>query len=220
MHPTLMRVRHRVLQVVDPERLTWEERFRPPWVRTGRGEFEAGRRTYWFGDCRFTAWKASDGITIGSYCSLASGVTLIAGGNHLVEAVSTYPFTMLGRWREWNAEPQPEQHLRIGNDVWIGANATVVGGVTIGDGSVIGAGAVVVRDIAPYTVAAGVPARPLRARFSPEDVATLLELKWWDWPEELILEAEPLLRGEDVASLAAFAAARPHRAATITRSPR
>lgn len=208
MDPVLTKLRYRLLQAFRPEQLTWEERFRPAWVCGGRGAFEAGRRSYWFGDCRFTAWKTSDSITIGSYCSIASGATLIAGGNHLVEAISTYPFTMIERWREWDAEPLPAQHLRIGNDVWIGANATVVGDVTIGDGAVIGAGAVVVRDIPPYAVAVGVPARPVRSRFSPADVATLLELRWWEWPEESVLEAEPLLRSGDVASLSAFAAKR------------
>lgn len=205
MNPMLVKLRHRFLQAVAPGRLTWEENFRPRWVVGGHGKFEAGRRTYWFGDCRFTAWKSIDEISVGSFCSLASGVLLQAGGNHDVSAVSTYPFSMIDRWQEWNAEVQPAQHLRIGNDVWVGAHAMVLGDVEIGDGAVIGAGAVVVRDVPPYSVAVGAPARVVRQRFSDEDIAALLELRWWEWPDERVLEAEPCLRADDVGSLLAFA---------------
>lgn len=205
MNASLAKLRHRLLQVVAPQRLTWEENFRPRWAVRGHGRFEAGTRTYWFGDADFVAWKHSDSISIGAYCSIASGAVLIAGGNHLVGSVSTYPFSMIDRWKDWNAEPQREQHLVVGNDVWIGSHAMVVGDVTIGDGAVIGAGAVVVRDVPPYAVALGVPARVVRYRFPPEDIETLRALRWWEWPEEAVLEAEPHLRGESVDGLVAFA---------------
>ena len=74
----------------------------------------------------------------------------------------------------------------VGNDVWIGYEAVILAGVTIGDGAVIGARAVVTKDVPPYTIVGGVPARPIRKRFSDENIARLLELKWWDWPEERI----------------------------------
>jgi acetyltransferase-like isoleucine patch superfamily enzyme len=204
VNPTVSRIRYRLMQMLAPHRLTWDERYRPEWVKSGGGAIDIGERTYWFGDCRFTAWKSSDRISIGKYCSIASGATLIAGGNHLVGSISTYPFTMIDRWAEWDAEPLAPQHLRIGNDVWVGANATLVGDIVIGDGAVIGAGAVVVRDVPPYAVAAGVPARAIKLRFEPDEIETLLSLRWWEWPEEEILEAEPIFRSRDVAALAAF----------------
>jgi len=199
------KVRHRFLQTFAPDRLTWEERFRPSWTRKGQGHFEAGTRTYWFGDASFSAWKACDSITIGSYCSIASGAMLVAGGNHDVGALSTYPFSMIERWKEWNAEPQPEQHITIGNDVWIGSRAMVLGNVAVGDGAVIAGGSVVVRDVPPYAIVAGVPARVVRMRLPEADAEVLRALRWWDWPEVKVLEAEPLLRASDVEALQTFA---------------
>lgn len=208
MHPMVRKLRHRLMQMLAPQRLTWEENFRPPWALRGQGRIDVGNRTYWFGDSVLSAWKQSDSIAIGAYCSIASGALVMAGGNHLVEAISTYPFTMIENWREWNAEPQPGQKVTIGNDVWIGSRAMVIGDVTVGDGAIVGAGAVVVRDVAPYSVVVGVPARVVRERFTAEEVAVLDRLAWWTWPEPDILDAEPILRAHDVASLAAFAAER------------
>lgn len=205
MHPAVRKLRHRLLQIVAPHRLTWEENFRPPWAVSGYGRFEAGRRTYWRSDSKFTAWKTTDSITVGAYCSIASGAVLLAGGNHAVEALSTYPFSVIDRWADVEAERQPDQHLRVGNDVWIAAGAMVVGNITIGDGAVIAAGAVVVDDVPPYSVVAGVPARVVKARFSAEQVEMLLRLRWWEWPEPDILAAEPLLRAADVLALREFA---------------
>lgn len=205
MHPSVRKLRHRFLQIVAPQRLTWDENFRPPWAISGYGSFEAGRRTYWRSDSKFTAWKTTDSITVGAYCSIASGAVLLAGGNHAVEALSTYPFSVIDRWANVEAEQQPDQHLRIGNDVWIAAGAMVVGDITVGDGAVVAAGAVVIDDVPPYAVVAGVPARVVKARFSAEEVELLLRLRWWDWPEAEILEAEPLLRAADVMALNDFA---------------
>uniref|UniRef100_UPI003AB17DE5 DapH/DapD/GlmU-related protein n=3 Tax=Oscillospiraceae TaxID=216572 RepID=UPI003AB17DE5 len=81
-----------------------------------------------------------------------------------------------------------EQRVVIGNDVWLGHNAVIMGGVTIGDGAVVGAGAVVTHDVAPYDVVAGVPARRLRRRFDGETAAALGRIRWWDWPHELLRE--------------------------------
>lgn len=208
MHPMVRKLRHRLMQMLAPQRLTWEENFRPPWALRGQGRVEVGERTYWFGDSVLSAWKSSDSITIGAYCSIASGALVMAGGNHLVEAISTYPFTMIENWREWNAEPQAGQSVVIGNDVWVGSRAMVIGNVTIGDGAIVGAGAVVVRDVPAYSVVVGVPARAIRERFTAEEIAVLRRLRWWAWPESDILEAEPILRAHDVIALAAFAAER------------
>ena len=74
----------------------------------------------------------------------------------------------------------------VGSDVWIGYEAVILSGVTIGDGAIVGARAVVTKDVPPYTIVGGVPAKPIRKRFSEEDIAQLLELRWWDWPQEKI----------------------------------
>ena len=89
----------------------------------------------------------------------------------------------------------------IGNDVWIGYEAMILSGVTIGDGAIIGTRAVVTKDVPPYTIVGGVPARMIRKRFSDEDVKTLQEMKWWDWPVEKISSAIPFIQAGDIDSL-------------------
>ena len=89
----------------------------------------------------------------------------------------------------------------IGSDVWIGYEAVILAGVTIGDGAIIGTKAVVTKDVPPYTIVGGVPARMIRKRFSDEDVKTLQEMKWWDWPVEKISSAIPFIQAGDIDSL-------------------
>ena len=97
--------------------------------------------------------------------------------------------------------------IRTGSDVWIGYEAVILAGVTIGDGAIIGSRAVVTKDVPPYTIAGGVPARPIRSRFAEEVVQRLLELRWWDWPEERIAANLAALRSGDVKRLSAAAGA-------------
>src|SRR5690606_27441444 len=99
-------------------------------------------------------------------------------------------FKFLGLDRDFR-ERRRAKRVVVGNDVWIGHGAVVMPGVTLGDGAVVGANAVVTHDVAPYTVVAGAPARPLRARFAPEVAARLSALAWWDWPAEKLAEAIP-----------------------------
>ncbi len=124
------------------------------------------------------------------------------GGNHPTDRGTTYPFRIM-----WNLEgahdgfPSSKGDITIGNDVWLGFRSTVVSGVTIGDGCIVAAGSLVTKDLPPYTICAGVPARPLRARFEPEVVDELLELRWWDLPDEVVRELVPVLSGDDVEAL-------------------
>lgn len=133
-----------------------------------------------------------DSLRIGKFCSIACGAKfLFASANHTQTSVSTYPFPIF--FEEWDLDIgdvtsawDHKGDIVIGNDVWIGYEAVVMAGVTIGDGAIIGARAVVTKDVPPYTIVGGVPAREIRRRFSDDVIARLLELKWWDWPAERI----------------------------------
>ena len=133
-----------------------------------------------------------DKLVIGKFCSIACGAKfLFNSANHTLTSLSTYPFPIF--FAEWGLCQQDitmawdnKGDIIIGNDVWIGYEALILAGVTIGNGAIIGARAVVTKDIPPYTIVGGVPAKAIRKRFSDEVIATLLELKWWDWPEETL----------------------------------
>lgn len=133
-----------------------------------------------------------DSLRIGKFCSIACGAKfLFASANHTQASVSTYPFPIF--FEEWDLDIgdvtsawDHKGDIIIGNDVWIGYEAVVMAGVTIGNGAIIGARAVVTKDVPPYTIVGGVPARKIRRRFSDNVIARLLELKWWDWPAEQI----------------------------------
>jgi len=126
-----------------------------------------------------------DKLVIRKFCAIASGATfLLNGGNHLTNTLSTFPFGIFGGgWSAALPDTWPSRgDTVIGNDVWIGYRATILPGVTVGDGAIIGAMSVVTADVPPYAVVAGNPARVLRRRFSDADIDRLLTLRWWDWP--------------------------------------
>ena len=131
-----------------------------------------------------------DRLIIGKFCSIACGARfLFNSANHTLQSLATYPFPIF--FERWGLERQQvakawdnKGDIVIGNDVWIGYEAVILAGVTVGDGAVIGARAVVTKDVPPYTIVGGVPAKPIRKRFSEDLIAALLELRWWDWPEE------------------------------------
>ena len=133
-----------------------------------------------------------DKLIIGKFCSIACGAKfMFTSGNHALGALSTYCFPIY--FDEWNQDPKDitkawdnKGDIVIGNDVWIGYEAVIMPGVTIGDGAIIGTRAVVSKDVAPYTIVGGVPAKPIRKRFSDETINKLQELQWWNWPKEII----------------------------------
>ncbi|VXB60799.1 CatB-related O-acetyltransferase [Maribacter litoralis] len=141
-----------------------------------------------------------DQLIIGKFCMIASGVTFIMNGaNHLSKSISTYPFAIFGKdWQHaMDGKTYPTKgNTVIGNDVWIGFNATIMPGINIGDGAIIASNATVTKDVPPYAVVGGNPAKVIRKRFSDEGITKLLELKWWNWPIEKITANVHHLTGE------------------------
>lgn len=143
-----------------------------------------------------------DKLIIGKFCQIAAGIEIIMNGaNHQMNAASTFPFYILEGW-EQPIPPMEKMSVKgdtiIGNDVWIGQNATVLPGVHIGDGAIIGANSVVGSDVAPYSIVVGNPARLIRKRFDDDLIALLLEVKWWNLPIEQINQFIPVLSCDDL----------------------
>jgi virginiamycin A acetyltransferase len=143
-----------------------------------------------------------DRLVIGKFCQIAAGVTFIMNGaNHKMDGATTFPFYILEKWgqeRPSLSEMPQKGDTVVGNDVWLGQNATILPGVQIGDGAVVGANSVVASDVAPYAIVAGNPARHKRRRFDGELVALLKAFKWWDKPIEEIQALIPLLTCGDL----------------------
>lgn len=162
------------------------------------GQITVGPHTY--GEPRVLAWETQTRLEIGAYCSIAEGVTIVLGGEHRTDWVTTYPLRVLndlpGAWTD--GHPASKGDIRIGNDVWIGTGALLLSGIEIGDGAVIGAGAVVTRDVPPFAIVAGNPASIVRYRFDEETRAALLRISWWGWPHERVLAEVDALCSDDV----------------------
>ncbi|MBF9028766.1 antibiotic acetyltransferase [Rhodobacterales bacterium HKCCE3408] len=146
-------------------------------------------------------------LVIGKFCQIASGVQFItASANHRHDGISSFPFAIFDGAPEGRPSmPGPGRDTVVGNDVWIGTGATILPGATIGSGVIVGAGAVVSGTIPDYAIVSGNPATVRRMRFGPDEIATLLDLAWWDWPIETILAREAEICGGDVAALSALA---------------
>lgn len=148
-----------------------------------------------------------DKLVIGRFCSIACGAKfLFNSANHTMRSLANYTFPLFGE--TWNIDKREitsawdnKGDIVIGNDVWIGFDAVILAGVHIGDGAVIGARAVVTHDVEPYEVVGGVPARMLKKRFDADTIADLLEMQWWNWPHDRLVEAIPLIRSGAVDSL-------------------
>lgn len=144
-------------------------------------------------------WTNKYTLTIGKFCCVAENVHIIVDGNHRPDWVSMWPLSRLLLNDYSNlGHPAGKGNMSIGNDVWIGMNALILPGVNVGDGAVIAAGAVVAGDVPPYAIYGGVPAKFIKARFTPSQTDKLLDIKWWDWDIEKIKENIPLLESGDI----------------------
>ena len=148
-----------------------------------------------------------DRLVIGKYCSIACGAKfLLNSANHTLRSLSTYPFPIF--YEAWGPPGSAVSSawdnrgdIVSGNDVWIGYEAVILSGVHIGDGAIIGARAVVTRDVEPYTIMGGVPARPIRKRYDEETIQRLLALRWWDFPPEQMRKCLDALEQGDLQAL-------------------
>lgn len=139
---------------------------------------------------------------IGRFCSIAEGVNIFLGMEHRPDWNTTFPFNIFfPEYRYIKGHPHSKGDVIIGNDVWLGMDAKILSGVTIGDGAVIAANAVVTKDVEPYTIVGGNPAKKIKGRFPKDVVSKFMEMKWWDWPYEKIEKAIPLLQSDKFEAL-------------------
>lgn len=172
---------------------------------------EFGRWTYG-DDLQVRSWNEGAQLRVGSFTSIASGVQIFLGGEHRVDWVTTFPFNVF--WpaaRDRHGHPKTKGDVTVGSDVWIGSEAVILSGVTIGDGAVVGARAVVARDVPPYAIVAGNPARVLRLRFEPRVVERLLATAWWKWDDNVIARAMSDLLNTDIEQFLRRAEARDYQ---------
>lgn len=149
--------------------------------------YEIGEWTY--GNPQVLSWGEKSTLKIGKFCSIASDVTIFLGGNHRADWVTTYPFNIFfSKANHLNGHPTTNGDVIIGNDVWIGRSATILSGIEIGNGAIVGANSLVTKSVDPYTIVGGNPAKVIRKRFSDENIESLLNISWWNWDINKILE--------------------------------
>jgi virginiamycin A acetyltransferase len=151
-------------------------------------------------------WHHGATLQIGDFCSIAENVTILLGGNHSIDWISSYPFGVIFdevKDKSYQHPAKSKGDVIIGNDVWLGMNATILSGVTIGDGAVVAACAVVTKNVEPYTIVGGNPAKPLKKRFQDEEIAKLLEVQWWNWDISKIEANIQLISSHDISGFLA-----------------
>jgi acetyltransferase-like isoleucine patch superfamily enzyme len=168
--------------------------FKRPAANVPKSLILVGFGTYGAENLILHSWDQTTKIKIANFCSIADNVQVYLGGNHNTKLISTYPF---GTGNELigprSGHPLSNGDINIGNDVWIGSHASIMSGVTIGDGAVIAAHSHVVKDVSPYEIVGGNPAQHIRFRFSPNIIEKLIQVRWWDLPAQEIYQYRDLL---------------------------
>jgi len=158
----------------------------------GNSPIHVGRFTYGVENISIREWGEGAALKIGAFCSIATSITIFLGGNHRVDWMTTFPFGHIFQEELGGGDifghPATKGDVIIGNDVWIGHGSTIMSGITIGSGAVIAANSTVVKDVMPYEVVGGNPAKLIANRFSDEIINLLLQLAWWNLPVEVIKE--------------------------------
>jgi acetyltransferase-like isoleucine patch superfamily enzyme len=152
----------------------------------GKSHVTVGNFTYGHENISVLQWNEGAPLEIGSFCSIAKNVEIFLGGNHRTDWITTFPFGHIFQEELGGVNiqgcPVSKGGVFIGNDCWIGRGVTIMSGISIGDGAVIAANSTIVKNVQPYQIVGGNPARHLKLRFSEEIISLLLELKWWDLP--------------------------------------
>lgn len=189
--------------------MTLDKQVTNPNIIVGRYSYYSGYyHGHSFDDCAryLLPDEDADKLYIGSFCSIGSGAAFIMAGNqgHRNDWVSTFPFYWMSEVPEFAGAQngyQPAGDTVIGNDVWIGSEAIIMPGIKIGDGAVIGTRALVTRNVEPYAIVGGNPAKTIRKRFDEPTIGLLLDMKWWNWSDEQLKASMPILTSGDVEAL-------------------
>lgn len=165
---------------------------------------ELGRLSYYDRNMNIITWSDKFKIKVGNYCSIGRECNMFLDSNHRMDWVTTS--TTLRGWvtpeidsmLKTMGHPTCKGDIIIGNDVWIGAKTTIFGGVKIGDGAVIGSCSVITKDVEPYSVVAGNPAKHIKYRFTEQQIEKLKKIEWWNWDETKINEISLDLWSNDI----------------------
>ena len=157
---------------------------------------------YTYGRAEIHSWSEDSKLLVGNFCSIAANIHVYLGGNHRMDWVTTYPFGHVNQnvfnTFDGKGHPSTKGDVIIGNDVWIGDNVTIMSGVTIGDGAVLANNSHVIKNVEPYSLVGGNPAKLIKYRFTKEQISKLLEIKWWYWDDQKINKFTALLCNENI----------------------
>lgn len=166
---------------------------------------KVGKYTYGIDHITIKSWDSPYTVSIGAFCSIAGNCTIYTGGNHRTDWITTYPFGHIHRSIFSNFDgkghPSSKGGVSIGNDVWIGDNVTIMSGVTIGDGAVLAANSHIVKNVEPYSIVGGNPAKLIKYRFSKDRIDHLLKLQWWNFDDSKINIILPYLCSDNIENL-------------------
>lgn len=157
----------------------------------------AGKYTYGISNIKLYHWGEPAKCTVGAFCSIAENCKIFLGGNHRTDRITTFPFGHIHQhiFNTFNGQGHPATNgdVTIGNDVWIGDSVTIMSGITIGNGAVVAANSHVVKNVEPYSIVGGNPAKHIKYRFTKDQIDRLERAQWWNWPDSKINSSLPLL---------------------------